>query len=159
MPISDIYTGSGTVAVASTSATPIASLVTGASVRAFVVGIRVGIGAATVAGNVLFQLARISNPTSVTNGTTGGTAPNDPNAPTSTETFLYAGGTAYGVAPTISTSILWQQELPTTAGSSWEEFPPLGYEYTVNVSSGVGIWVTCTTATSTPYTVEIIWSH
>lgn len=161
MPISDIYTGTGTATVNSASATPIASLVTGSAVRAFVVGIRIGIGATSYSsGNVLFQLCRATNATSIAGGTTGGTAPNDAAAPSSTETFLYAGGTPYSTAPTGTTTVLWQQELPQTTGSSWEEFPPLGYEYVVNVSAGLALWVTAAgTASSQTYNVELIWSH
>lgn len=159
MPISDIYTGTGSATVSSNSATPIASLVTGTAVRAFVLGVRVGIGATSVvSGATLFQLVRLSN--TPTAGTTGGAAPNDPNGPTSTETFLYAGGTPYGTSPISSGVVLWQQELPNTTGSSWEEFPPLGYEYVINTSAGVGLFVTqAGTAASQTYTVELIWSH
>lgn len=161
MPISDIYTGSGAATVSSSSQTPIASLATGASVRAFVVGVRVGIGATSyTSGNVLFQLYRCTNSGSITAGTSAGTSPNDPSAPTSTETFLYAGGTAYGTAPTGVTNLLWQQELPQTTGSSWEEFPPLGYEYVINVSTGVALWVTAAgTPASQTYVFELVWSH
>jgi hypothetical protein len=160
MPISDIYTGTGSATVTSASATPVASLVTGSAVRAFVLGVRIGIGATSIgSGSVLFQLVRVSNAASITLATTGGAAPNDPNGPTSTETFLYAGGTAYGVSPTSSGVVLWQQELPNTTGSSWEEFPPLGYEYVINTSNGVALFVTASGAASQTYTLEMVWSH
>jgi hypothetical protein len=162
MPISDIYTGSGTVTASTTSATPLCSLITPATKRAFIVGIRIGIGATSyIAGNALFQLLVLGNAGSVTLGTSG-TVTNDltNTAIASLASFKYAGGTAYGVAPTTSTSVLWQQELPQTTGSSWEEFPPLGYEYVVPVSVGVGIFVTAAgTAASQTYNVEIIWSE
>lgn len=161
MPISDIYTGSGTATVSSASVVPIASLITAATKRAFIVGLRIGIGAtAYVAGNVLFQLVQISNAGSVTNGTAG-TANNDlTTAVAPLSSFKYAGGTAYGVAPVAGTAVLWQQELPQTTGSSWEEFPPLGYEYVLPVSAGVALFVTAAgSAASQTYNVEIVWSE
>lgn len=162
MPISDIYTGSGTVTLSTASPTPIASLITPATKRAFIVGLRIGIGAtAYVAGNVLFQLLVVGNPGSVAAGTTGTVANDQTNAAIpALGQFRYAGGTAYSPAPTTSTSVLWQQELPQTTGSSWEEFPPLGYEYTIPVSAGLAIWVTAAgTAASQTYNVEIVWSE
>lgn len=162
MPISDIYTGSGTSTQAGgpISATPVCSLVTGPDVRAFIVGVRIGIGAtAATSGNVLFQLFRVTNATAIAGGTTGGTSANDPNAPAATETFLYAGATAYTTAPTGETNLLWQQELPNTTGSSWEEFPPLGYEYVLNTSAGVALWVTSASSASATYSFELVWSH
>ena len=62
-------------------------------------------------------------------------------------------------------TVLWEQELPQTTGSSWEEFPPLGYEWGVpaiatgSANSGVHMFVTQSVATSTTYTVDIIWSE
>ena len=61
----------------------------------------------------------------------------------------------FGTAPTGTASCLWQQELPQTTGSSWEEFPPAGYEYCLNLRNAVGglaLWVTNSVATSTPLT-------
>ena len=70
---------------------------------------------------------------------------------------------AWSTAPTVTT-VLSDQELPQTTGSSWEEFPPLGYEWGVtNIASGanagVHVFVTQSVATSTTYTVDIIWSE
>jgi hypothetical protein len=161
MPISDIFTGTGTATVSSASATPIASLVTGASIRAFVIGVRVSIGATSYSsGAVLFQLNRVSNASSIAGATSGGGVPNDAAyTPSLTETFLYA-GSAYGTAPTSSGAVLWQQQLPQTTGSSWEEFPPLGYEYVIGFTAGVALFVTAAgTAASQTYNVEIVWSH
>jgi hypothetical protein len=159
MPISDIFTGSGTATVSSVAATPIASITTAATKRAFFVGIRVGIGATSyAAGNCLFQLWRSMNTPTV--GTTGGGSPNDSASAASLSTFLYAGGTAYTVSPSGTNNLLWQQELPQTTGSSWEEFPPLGYEYVIPVSSGVFLSVTAAgTAASQTYVVEFVWSE
>lgn len=162
MPISDIYTGSGTATVNSASSTAVASLITAATKRAFIVGIRIGIGATSYAsGNTLFTLAQLNNSGSVTNGTAGTQSNDMTNSAAAISSFKYAGGTAYGVAPTTSgTAVLWQQELPSSTGSSWEEFPPLGYEYVIPISAGVGLFVLASgTAASQTYTVEIVWSE
>jgi hypothetical protein len=164
MPISDLYTGSipaaGT-AIASVSTLPIAALVTGASKRAWVVGVRIGITATSASsGDVLFQLARATNAASISGTTTNNTTSQDPHAPAALATFSYssAGGT-WSTAPTGNVSILWQQTLPNTVGSSWEEFPPLGYEHIVDVSAGVALWVTSGSASSTTYSAELVWSE
>src|SRR5258707_1659314 len=60
MPISDVYTAHFTPTVAATAVTPVGSLISPATKRAWVVGVRVKIlSTAAVAGfNTLFQLAR-----------------------------------------------------------------------------------------------------
>src|SRR5258708_9495330 len=60
MPISDVYTAHFTPTVAATTVTPAGSLISPATKRAWVVGVRVKIlSTAAVAGfNTLFQLAR-----------------------------------------------------------------------------------------------------
>lgn len=157
MPISEIWTGSATATINSASATPIASLVTGSTHRAWVTGIRISITATSYAsGNTLFQLYRVSNAASISGTTTNGTSANDSNAPAALATFSYP---AFGTAPTGQTNLLWQQVLPSTTGSSWEEFPPLGYEYQLKVTDGVALWVTASgSAASQTYAVELIWS-
>jgi hypothetical protein len=72
--------------------------------------------------------------------------------------------TAWSTAPTVGT-VLWEQELPQTTGSSWEEFPPTGYEWGVpaianaNANAGVHVFVTPTVGTSTPVFIDLIWSE
>lgn len=162
MAISDIYTvQSGSVAVAATSATPVLLIKGSTTARLWVVGVRVNLGVtAAAAGNsVLFQLCRTNN-TPV--GTTTVTAnPNDPAAPS----FLGTCYTAWSTAPTVASPPVatWEQELPQTTGSSWEEWPPLGYETSIPVNSGSTGWlvmmVTPSVATSTPVFTDLIISQ
>lgn len=163
MAISDIYTvSSGSVAVASTSQTPVLLIKGSTTSRLWVVGVRVDIGttAAAAGNNVLFQLARTNNtPVGTTNANVN---PNDAGAPSSS---LFVAYTAWSTAPTVAATpaLLWEQQLPQTTGSSWEEFPPLGYEYSVPVNSGSTGWlvmmVTASVATSTPVFVDLIVSQ
>lgn len=158
MAISDIFTvQSGSVAVTSTSATPVLLIKGSATARLWVVGVRVGIGVtAAAAGNsLLFQLCRTNN-TPV--GTTTVTAsPKDPSAPA----FLGTCYTAWSTAPTVASPPVctWEQELPQTTGSAWEEYPPLGYEHQIPVNSGSTGWmvmmVTASVATSTPVLIDL----
>jgi hypothetical protein len=161
MAISDVYVASSTLqSVAATSQTPIL-LIKGSTVaRLWVVGIRVDIGVtAAAAGNsCLFQLYRTSN-------TPAGTATvtvnaHDPAAPT----FLGTAYTTYATNPSVTAgSQIWEQELPQTTGSSWEEFPPLGYEWNIPVNTGSTGWlvmmVTNSVGTSTPVSCDLIMSQ
>jgi hypothetical protein len=162
MPISEIYTGTGTATLATTSATPLCALITPTTKRAWVVGVRVSLGvSAAAAGNaVLFQLFKVTNPTLVS-GTTGGQYPNDPAGPANALTIFST--SSWTTAPTGTANSVWQQELPQTTGSSWEEFPPLGYEYSLSVSGaqgGLALWCTCSVATaSTVVYYELVWSE
>lgn len=162
MPISEIYTGTGTATLATTSATPLCSLIAPTTKRGWITGVRVSLGvSAAAAGNsVLFQLFKVTNPTLVASSNTGNYAPNDPSAPNSLCVFLTSG---FSTAPTGTATCYWQQELPQTTGSSWEEFPPLGYEYVLNAGGtqgGIALWCTCTVATaSTVVFYELVWSE
>jgi hypothetical protein len=161
MAISDIYTfRSGSVAVASTSATAVSSVYGTAAKRGWVVGLRVEIGVTTAgAGNsVLFQLCR---PSATNTGTTlsSGVA-HDYSAPAS----ICQGCTTWSTAPTAGT-VLTEFELPQTTGSMWEEFPPLGYEWGIpaianaNANAGVHLIVTASAVQSTPVFVDLIVSE
>jgi hypothetical protein len=159
--ISDIYTfRSGSVAIAATSATAVSSVFSTTAVRGWVVGVRVDIGVtAAAAGNsLLFQLARPAN--TPTGTSLSGGNPHDYSAPAS----IAQGCTTWSTAPTVGT-ILWEQELPQTTGSAWEEFPPLGYEWGVpaiangSANAGVHLFVTASVATSTPVFVDLIVSE
>jgi hypothetical protein len=162
MPISEIYTGTGTASLASTSATPLCALIGPTTKRGWIVGVRVSLGvSAAAAGNsCLFQLFKVTNPTLVS-GITGGQYPNDPAGPATA--LMVFSTSAWTTAPTGTTNAVWQQELPQTTGSSWEEFPPLGYEYTLNTSGaqgGLALWITCSVATaSTAVYYELVWSE
>jgi hypothetical protein len=168
MAISDVYEArSGLYTIVNTTATPFLSLFGYASAatahRCWAVGVRVGIGASSAAaGNtLLFQLARPAlttvNASSVAVG-----VPHDFSASPSVAQVA----TAYTTAPTVGT-VLWEQELPQTTGSAWEEFPPLGYEWGVPALAnnagvaGVGIhmFVTAGVTTSTIVYADIIWSE
>lgn len=162
MPISEIYTGTGTASLSSSSITPLCSLVQPTTKRGWLVGVRVslGVSAASAGNSCLFQLYSITNPTTVS-GTTGQQYPNDPSGPATA--LCIFGAAPFGTAPTGNASCVWQQELPQTTGSSWEEFPPLGYEYSLGVSGakgGLALWVTCSAATaSTAVYYELVWSE
>jgi hypothetical protein len=162
MSICDIYTATcaTNITTSNTSITPVLQLATAATKRAFIVGVRVSIGTTTAAAgnNTLFQLARVAN---TTGGEAGGTnaanVPNDSAAPIP-QSSSYSSWTT---VPTAS-SVLWQMELPQTTGSSWEEFPPLGYEWVVPASSvhaGVCVFATSSVSTSTPVYTELVYGE
>lgn len=157
MAVCDVYTvGNTGVTVNTTSATPILSLFAGSTKRCFVTGIRVSIGVTSVApgATVLYQLARPANsPTG-----TGPITPN-PNDPAASASIAVANAT-YTIAPTLGL-VLWQMELPFTTGTSWEEFPPFGYEWAVptTATSGVHVFVTCSTANSTPFFATLVFGE
>jgi len=163
MAISDIYTArSGAITVATTAVTPILSVISPATKRGWVVGVRIDVQSTTaiVGSNVWFQLARPGN----THTATGlATVPaHDFSAPNS----LASSATTWSTAPTVSAAgVLWEQELPQTSGSSWEEFPPAGYEWgipaiaTGAANSGLHLFVTASAATSTVYLADLIFSE
>jgi hypothetical protein len=163
MAISEIYTGTGTATLATVAATPLCSLIAPTTKRGWIIGVRVSLGvSAAAAGNsVLFQLFKITNPTLVAGGTTGNQYPNDTAGPANALCIFMTSG--YSTAPTGTANCVWQQELPQTTGSSWEEFPPLGYEYCLNVGGtqgGFALWATCSVATaSTVIYYELVWSE
>lgn len=161
MAISDVYVArSGSVAVAATTATAVLSLYGTAAKRIWVVGIRIDIGNTTAAAgnNMLFQLTRPNASNTGTSLASGN--PHDYSASASIGQMA----TAWSTAPTVGT-VLWEQELPQTTGSSWEEFPPTGYEWGVpaianaNANAGVHVFVTPTVGTSTPVFIDLIWSE
>lgn len=162
MAISDLYTfRSGLVSVAATTATAVMSVApAGTTLRGWAVGIRVGIGVtAAAAGNsVLFQLARPANTATGTSAAAGD--PHDFSAPTS----VFNQYLTWSTAPTVGT-IVWEQELPQTTGSAWEEFPPLGYEWGIpaiangSANNGLHMFVTNSVATSTPVYFDLIVSE
>ena len=130
------------------------------AVRGWVVGVRVDVGVtATAAGNsLLFQLARPGNTVNGSSLSSGD--PHDYSAPAS----ICQQCTTWTTAPTVGT-ILWEQELPQTTGSAWEEFPPLGYEWGIpaiannTANAGLHLFVTPSVATSTPVLVDLIVSE
>ena len=114
--------------------------------------------AAAAGNNALFQLARSTSSNTGTSPVTGN--PHDFSAPASLGTYT----SAWSVAPVVST-VLWEQELPMTTGSSWEEFPPSGYEWGVpaiasaTANAGLHLFVTQSVATSATYQADLIWSE
>jgi hypothetical protein len=158
--ISDIYTfRSGAINLTAASGSALLSVFS-TPVRAWALGIRVDIGVtAAAAGNsILFQLARPGN--TPTGTSLSGGNPHDYSAPAS----VAQGCTTWSTAPSVGT-ILWEQELPQTTGSAWEEFPPLGYEWQIpaiannSANNGVHVFVTPSVATSTPFYVDLICSE
>jgi hypothetical protein len=167
MPISDVFTArSGAFSTTTiTTAQPFLSLISPATKRAWIVGVRVDVGVTTAAaGNsLLFQLSRpaASNTATSLAVVTGG---HDFSAPSSISSFA----TTWSTAPTVATAaggILWEQELPQTTGSSWEEFPPSGYEWQVPAiatgaaNSGVHAFVTQSVGTATPVYIDLVFSE
>jgi len=161
MAISDVYTfRSGSVAVASLSATPVMSVYGTAAKRSWIQGVRVKLGVTTAAaGNdVLFQLCRPSA-TNTGTGLASGVA-SDFSAPASISQLAVAWSTAPAVG-----LVLAEWVLPQTTGSMWEEFPPSGDEWGIpailnaNANAGVHLIVTCSVATSTPIFADFIVSE
>ncbi len=160
MANSDIYeANSGLISVASTGGTvPVMYVQAPSTKRSWIVGVRVGIGVtAAAAGNsILFGVARS------TVGTAGGVAttlaPHDSSAPAALSSAFTS---AFGTAPTPATAglFLWQQELPQTTGSAWEEFPPLGYEWGIPAGGTVACFAIPSVSTSTPVTFQLIVSE
>jgi hypothetical protein len=163
MAISDVYLArSGSVNNTVTTALALVSLYGTAAKRVWVVGVRVEIGVtAAAAGNsILFQLAR-------PNATNTGTGLATGNAHDYTAQAIGSIGqqaVAWSTTPTVGV-ILWEQELPQTTGSAWEEFPPLGYEWGVpaianaNANAGVHVFSTASVNTTTPVFADIVWSE
>jgi hypothetical protein len=160
MANSDIYeANSGLISVASTGGTvPVMYVQAPATKRTWIVGVRVGIGVtAAAAGNsILFAMARS------TVGTAGGTyeplAAHDSSAGSAlTQAYV----SSFGNAPTPTTAglFLWQQELPQTTGSAWEEFPPLGYEWGIPAGGTVACFAIPSVNTSTPVQFQLIVSE
>jgi hypothetical protein len=149
------------VTVNSAAATPLHSVVAAATFRAWAVGVRINIVATTaLAGNnVLFQLARPGNSSDGTTATLL-PVPHDFSAPAS----LLTNFTAWTTPPTLGV-VVGEWELPFTSGSSWEEFPPTGYEWQIPAiadaaaNNGLHMFVTCSTAVSTTFTSDIICSY
>jgi hypothetical protein len=108
---------------------------------------------------VLFTLARTS--TNAAGGTTTNVAaPNDPAGPAPLMTASVNSGTAWGTAPVMNAAaVVGQWPLPQTTGSSWEEFPPLGYEWAIPASGGYAMFVYASIATSTLVECNIIWAE
>lgn len=157
MPISDVYTiDSGMVAIATTSQSPVLEWRGGATKRGFVVGVRMKIGVtAAVAGNdVVFTLARAG-----AQGT-GGTAANVRAHDAGSAAAINANAfiPSYTIAPTLG-NVLGEWVLPQTTGSMWEEFPPLGYEWVMGVSTSIVGFVTNSVATSTPVEFQFVVSE
>lgn len=163
MPISDIYVGRANLFGSSTATTavPILSVYGSSAKRLWIVGVRIDIVSTTAAAgnNVLFQLCRSGVANTVSNIQTAGA--HDFSAPAALGTT----GTTWGTPPTVGT-VLWEQELPQTTGSSWEEFPPAGYEWGVPISSGttaasggVHLFINQSILTATTYNADLIWSE
>jgi len=165
MAISDVYTARNANAatnapLVTTGQVALLSLYGTVAKRIWVVGVRVELGqTAAAAGNsVLFQLSRPA----ATNTATG-TAVGSPHDFSASASIGFM-ATTWSTTPTLGT-VLWEQQLPQTTGSAWEEFPPLGYEWGVpaianaNANAGVHMFAQATVGTSTPVYVDLIWSE
>lgn len=156
MAISDIYTvDSGMVSVSVTTQTPVLEYRAGSTKRGFLVGVRMEVGVTSaVAGNdIVFTVARAANTPA------GGTAANlrahDPGSAAAINSAFIG---AWTTAPTLG-NILGEWTIPQTTGSSWEEFPPLGYEWVSGASASLVGFVTLSVATATPVEFQFIISE
>lgn len=172
MATSDIYVvtlGSSGVSAGTTSATSTSSLIMtvkgSTAVRLWVVGIRIGVLSAGGSGQVYFGLFRANN----TPGSSGASAvtpqTQDPAAPSAAVAgwSAYSGSSGWATVPTVAAgTALWEQTLPATTGSAWEEFPPTGYEWNLPVQSGGTGWLCMqafTSATSATVTCDLVVSQ
>ena len=116
MAISEIYTGTGsTTLVSTTTQTPLCSFTAPTTKRGWLVGVRVGVGATNEAARTacLFQLYKLTNASSVANTTTNAVTPNDPiraRLPLHLPAFSASG--TQTTAPTGVVNAIWQQEVP-----------------------------------------------
>ena len=161
MAICDIYTATASLTLSSTSLTPILQLQPLATTnpkRCWVVGVRVMIGTTTAAAgqNILFQVAGNTTTTATEAAGTAVVKPNDPAAAAPLASVFNTWGT-----PPTANNVLWQMQLPQTTGSSWEEFPPLGYEWGVPTTAhnGIAVFATASASTSTPVQVELVFGE
>ena len=158
MALSDLYvSSSGSQSISVTTADqPILLLTTPATRRVNITGIRFSIGATTAAANnsVAVKLARTAN--SPTGGTAVTPRPHDPSAPASLLSNVST--PSYTIAPTLGNILGWWT-IPQTSGSMWEEFPPGGQEWMINISTSVAVFVTLTVATATPLFVDLVTSE
>jgi hypothetical protein len=143
-----------------TTANPLLSVVTGATLRGWCTGVRVEVGqTAAAAGNdLVFQLCRPGNTMTGTTTVTGN--PHDFSAPAAIST----GYTAWSTAPTVG-AILAEWTVPQTTGSQWVEYPPTNYEWQSPAiangaaNAGLHVFVTATVNTSTPVIVNFVLSY
>lgn len=160
MAVSDVYTFRVAPTLSATGDTALLSVIMGATLRGWVVGVRVKVGVTTaVAGNdIAFTLARPGN-TPNGSSTTAGVA-HDFSAPAAVAT----GYSTWTTAPTKG-SILAEWVVPQTTGTMWEEFPPLGDEWGIPAiannaaNAGVHLFANPSVATSTPVFVDLIMSE
>lgn len=159
MAICDIYTATaGAITLAGTSQTAIMQLQPATTKRCWVVGVRVSIGTTSAAAgnNILFVVA--GNTTTTVTETASGAAikANDPAAAVA----LAAAYSGWATPPTAN-NVMWQMQLPQTTGSSWEEFPPLGYEWGVGTTAhnGIAVFATASVSTSTPVYAEFVFGE
>jgi len=159
MAVADVYTAtSGVITLSGTSQTAIMQLQPASTKRCWVLGVRVSIGttAAAAGNNILFVVA--GNTTTTATETANGAAikANDPAAAAA----LASAFSGWATPPTAN-NVLWQMQLPQTTGSSWEEFPPLGYEWgtTVTAHNGIAVFATASVSTSTPVYAELVFGE
>ena len=150
MPNSDIYTAdSGGISVSSSSITPILELRSSGTVskRAWIVGGRIEVVSATsvAAGNtVTFTLARAGNTPS------GGTAVTLEPKDTASGAAISSALIPNWATPPTAGAVLGKWVLPQAAGSMWETYPPLNYEWGLPVATAsIAGFVTCSATNAT----------
>jgi hypothetical protein len=156
---SEIYNvDSGLVTVASASQTAVLELRSSGTVnkRCWVTGIRCAIGntAAAAGNNALFTLARAANTPS--GGTSITPSPVDAASPAAISGAFKG---SWGTTPTLGT-LLAEWQVPQSSGSQWVEYPALGMEWVLPVSTAsLVVFVTNSVSTSTPIQVQLIISE
>ena len=111
-------------------------------------------------GTVTFQLARVTG--TITGGAT--VTPNPHNSSDIAANSVWkSASTAITVQPTVGV-ILWEQQLPFTAGANWAEYLTPGMEWRVPASgtAGTGIALMSTQSsagTNTAFSAELVFAE
>jgi hypothetical protein len=153
------FTG-GTVAGVTTPV-PILAGLTAATSDCNISAIRCGVlGAAAFPSNASVSASIIKVISTAGGGTSATALQLSGVAKAALTTFLTAGGSGAaaitGTSITSSSQIMWSQQIPFTAGSSWGEWYTPSFEVNIPVSTSFGVYITCSSAgTSTTFSCEI----
>lgn len=164
MPVCDFYVAQFNPTVASASTTAVASLIAATTKRAWVTGVRVRVTStgAAAGSTVNIELARPAN--TPTGTSLSAVAANDYSGAASISSVC----TTWSTAPTPSAALGGtpaEYELPLAAGAMWAEFPPDGQEWGVPAlgntaaNTGLHVFITQSVATSSVYSIDLIFSE
>lgn len=160
MSLGRIYTvDSGLITLASTSQTCILEGTTGSTNTVDIQAIRISLASGSGVsypsnGTVQCQLARAS---SVSGGSSALTPSPHNSGDVGAQSVWKSGSTAITAT---EGAVLWNQNLPFTAGANWAEWVTPGDEWRVPISSSVGFFLTCSSAgTATEFQVELVFAE